>query len=283
MTDEVDEPLNLKQVAHLLGVHYMTAYRYVRQGRLPAERIGTEWRVQPEALASFQASAPSEVGSAPEMSWAARLESCMIAGDEVSAWSVIEAALSAGRTAEYCYMEMLAAALASIGDRCQAGALSIADQYVATAIAMRLIAHLGTRFRRRGRTRGTFVFGAPSGELHSVPIAITADRVRLAGYDVLELGVNVPAEAFASATARVARLIAVGIGVSQVERIDDVRDTVNAVRAVDRDVPVIIGGIAAAELQAISIEGVSAYALDGAEALRILEAAASRRAIRKVV
>ena len=50
-----DESLNLKQVAAELGVHYMTAYRYVRQGRLPAWRDGTNWRVDPAALASFVA------------------------------------------------------------------------------------------------------------------------------------------------------------------------------------------------------------------------------------
>ena len=35
---------------------------------------------------------------------------------------------------------------------------------------------------------GTVVFGAPTGELHSLPISIAADLVRLAGFDVLELG-----------------------------------------------------------------------------------------------
>ena len=36
--DRPGEPLNLKQVARELGVHYMTAYRYVRHGRLPERR-----------------------------------------------------------------------------------------------------------------------------------------------------------------------------------------------------------------------------------------------------
>ena len=276
-------PLNLKQVAHELGVHYMTAYRYVRQGRLVAERAGTEWRVTEQALDAFRKGPSGAINADPGRSWAARLESCMLAADEVAAWGVIEAALGAGRSAEYCYTDMLAAALASVGDRCGQGELSIADQHVATAIAMRLIALLGARCRRRGRSRGTFIFGAPSGELHTVPIAITADRVRLGGYDVVELGANVPPEAFAAATERVTRLLAVGIGVSRAERADDVRSTVRALRAVDPDVPVIVGGVAAAELEALAIEGVTAYARDGAEALRVLEAAAPRRAIRRVV
>ena len=38
--------ISLREVAELLGVHYMTAYRYVRTGMLPAEKDGAEWRVR---------------------------------------------------------------------------------------------------------------------------------------------------------------------------------------------------------------------------------------------
>ena len=34
------ELITLHEAAARLGVHYMTAYRYVRTGRLPAERDG---------------------------------------------------------------------------------------------------------------------------------------------------------------------------------------------------------------------------------------------------
>ena len=37
--------MTIQEVADRLGVHYMTAYRYVRQGRLPATRLGAEWRI----------------------------------------------------------------------------------------------------------------------------------------------------------------------------------------------------------------------------------------------
>ena len=56
---------NLKQVAASLGVHYVTAYRYVRTGRLPARRVGTGWVVDPEDLAAF-AAWPGMFGSSVE-------------------------------------------------------------------------------------------------------------------------------------------------------------------------------------------------------------------------
>ena len=45
--------LSLRECAERLGVHYMTAYRYVRTGMLAAVKQGTEWRVASEDLESF--------------------------------------------------------------------------------------------------------------------------------------------------------------------------------------------------------------------------------------
>ena len=42
MTAEAGRPLTLQEVADLLGVHYMTVYRYVRLGLLEAEQGGRD-------------------------------------------------------------------------------------------------------------------------------------------------------------------------------------------------------------------------------------------------
>jgi len=39
------QPMTLQEAAERLGVHYMTAYRYVRTGKLPAEKVGVHWMV----------------------------------------------------------------------------------------------------------------------------------------------------------------------------------------------------------------------------------------------
>ena len=39
--------MTLQEAAERLGVHYMTAYRYVRTGKLPAEKAGVHWMVDP--------------------------------------------------------------------------------------------------------------------------------------------------------------------------------------------------------------------------------------------
>ncbi len=265
--------LNLKQVAICLDVHYMTAYRYVRQGRLEAERDGTQWRVPLAALEAFRSGDPAS-GSTD---WAARLERCLLTGDEVAAWGVVDGALAAARTPQYCYVEILAAALAHIGARGEAGELDVADQYVATAVATRIVARLGARFRRPGRRRGTLVFGSPLGELHSLPVALAADLVRLEGFDVLELGANVPPTAFAAAALRTPRLVAVGIGITRGASVPAAQEAVDAVRSAAPDVPVVLGGQGAWDPAATAMTGVSSFALDGSAVASVVTAIAERR------
>src|SRR5271155_5743528 len=53
MTVEGSSDLNLKQVAATLGVHYMTAFRYVRTGRLHAQLVGTGWIIDRADLERF--------------------------------------------------------------------------------------------------------------------------------------------------------------------------------------------------------------------------------------
>jgi excisionase family DNA binding protein len=280
--------VNLKQAAAALGVHYMTAYRYVRQGKLPAERDGTEWRIARTALTAFKVdSSPSRSThtSAPELGvrWDSRVERCLLAGDETAAWSVIQQALAAGHSPTDCYLDVIARALSSIGEQWARDELSIADPFLATAVATRLVARLGARFRRPGRSRGTVVFGAPPGELHSLPIAIVSDLVRLKGFDVLELGANVPAAAFVSSVARTPRLVCVGIGVTQPGLLTSVQDVVDSVRDVDTRIPIIVGGLAVAEFESVLLRGVTAVADDGRSAVAIIETLASSRGLHEAV
>lgn len=108
------DDLNLKQVARLLDVHYMTAYRYVRHGKLPARREGPIWvvdRADAEAFRAGRAAPPSTEG----VDWVARLITPLAAGDEVGAWSVVRDALSSGHDLPAVHLDLVAGALASIG------------------------------------------------------------------------------------------------------------------------------------------------------------------------
>ncbi len=237
--------ITLHEAAERLGVHYMTAYRYVRTGRLPAERDGVHWMVDPAELTRMTATGrarnrPGRVRAEGPAKLAAR----MVAADEAGAWSVVEAGLASGVEPPDIYLDLLVPALDAIGDDWAAGRLTVADEHRATVIAQRIIGRLGPRFARRGRKRGTVVLGTPAGEQHSLPAAILADLLRGVGFEVNDMGANTPAESFVDTARDANRLVAVVVGVTTPGRDAIVRATVRALRAGGIDVPVLLGGAA---------------------------------------
>jgi excisionase family DNA binding protein len=244
--------LTLHEAAERLGVHYMTAYRYVRHGQLSATKVGGSWQVEADELARFQQGAPEQAaggraGRSRRVRWDERLEARLMAGDERGSWGVIESAMAAGHSVEEIYTQILSSAMVSIGARWENGDVDIAVEHRATAIAMRLIGRLGPRCVRRGRSRGTIVVGAPTGETHSLPGAILADLLRSLGWDVVDLGSDTPATSFGRSAADLADVVAVGVSVTHGDHLDQVVSIVDAVHELAPGVLVIVGGAAVSD------------------------------------
>ncbi len=240
------QALTLLQVADELGVHYMTVYRYVRTGRLPATRVGGTWQVAPADLELVRrpvsgARRKRPIGPATSR---ARLLARLVAGDETGAWGLLEAALASDMTPEDVLLELVAPTLRSIGTRWARGQLSIADEHRASAVAARLISRLGARFARRGVKRGTVILAAPSGELHAAPVAIAANLLRWRGFDVVELGADTPPEALAETAVSEPNLVAVGMACTTDGARRTARRAIAMVRRSSPEVPILLGGAA---------------------------------------
>jgi MerR family transcriptional regulator, light-induced transcriptional regulator len=236
--------MSLQEAADSLGIHYMTVYRYVRQGRLPATRQGTAWRVRSSDVKALQhapASRPRR-GAARTEADRRGLERRMVAGDNAGAWWLVESHLSGGLDPSGILTELLVPALRSLGERWADGTVSVAEEHRATAVAQRVIGRLGFQFARRGKSRGTVVLAAPAGDLHTLPVAIVADLLRWRGFDVMELGANTPSEALGEAVAGEPRVVAVGIVATMGGLDDELASSVAAVRAALPDVPIFLGG-----------------------------------------
>jgi len=239
-----DEGLTLHEAAAELGVHYMTAYRYVRLGQLDAAKHSGTWRVSRTELDRFRAEPaeePAERAPRGRVDWGQRMQSRLVAGDAGGAWSVIESALAAGSTPARVYTEVISPALVNIGERWAAGELDISVEHRATGIVQRIIGRLGPQFVRRGRSRGSVVIGAPSGERHGLVVSMLSDLVRAAGWEVSDIGADSPASSFVSA-ARETRSAAVVVSVTLADSLESCRDTVLAIREAEPDMPVIVGG-----------------------------------------
>ena len=236
--------LTLHQAAEVLGVHYMTAYRYVRLGTLSAVKSGGTWhvaRADVEALRDAVPLAPTPSGRrrAP---WSERLEARLVAGDGRGAWTVVEGAMTSGAGVDEVYLEVIGPAMRRIGARWAAGELDISVEHRATGLALRLMGRVSARFARRGRPRGTVVLGAPAGERHALPVAMLADLLRVDGWEVSDLGADLPPESFVAAAAATPDLVAVGLSVTLADHLPAAASTLAALRAAVPRPYLVVGG-----------------------------------------
>jgi excisionase family DNA binding protein len=239
------ELIGLPEAAHQLGVHYMTAYRYVRTGRLPATIINGLWRVDPADIRSFieRGSGLVRVRGDARLRAAAHFEQRLIEGDEAGAWQLCDESLGSWATPVDLYDTLLLPALHSIGRRWQIGELPVADEHRAAAVVIRLMGRLGPHFVHPGRRRGTIVIGAPAGDHHSIPVMLIGDVLRDAGFCVVDLGADVPTPPFVEAARRSDRLVAVAIGATLAKNEDAVRDAVASLHDAVSDLAVMVGGL----------------------------------------
>ena len=239
-----DERITLHEAAHRLGVHYMTAYRYVRTGRLKAESDDGRWLVDPADLDRLMAGDRRRGRGHARAEARTALTARLVAGDEPGSWTIVESALASGGEPADVLLEIVAAALHDVGEGWADGSLDVADEHRATAIAQRVIARLGPRSVRRGRKRGTIVVGAPAGEHHGLPSAILSDLLRAAQYEVHDLGANTPAASFAVAATTTGRLVAVMIGVTAAGHERSAARALRELRRAGVTAPLFLGGAA---------------------------------------
>lgn len=246
---ETDDSLSLTDAADALGVHYMTAYRYVRTGVIEAHRDAGRWvvprrevdRVVAERTAPATTPAPR-----PRAERAPRLADRLIAGDEQGSWRLVQDARVSGDELDDVLLELVCPALHLVGARWQAGSVSIAEEHRATVVAMRLIGRIGETATRRGRPRGHVVLATAPGDRHGLPTAVVADMLRSRGIVTVDLGADTPAREIASAAAATDGLLAVGLCATNPLDADgeaELRQAVELVRGVT-EVPILLGGAA---------------------------------------
>lgn len=222
----------------------MTAYRYVRTGKLEAVSVGGRWWVDPEEVAALATgSAPRvRVPGGSRTKAAVQLERRLVEGDEAGAFAVCEEALSSWATPVELHLELFVPALRRIGERWEHGDLTVADEHRATAVAARVIGRLGPRFVHRGRRRGSVVVGSPAGDRHGIPVMVVGDLLRNRGFTVTDLGADTPAQSFVDAARRSDRLRAVAIGVTLAGNESAAAAAVQAIHDELPGVPVVVGG-----------------------------------------
>lgn len=188
--------VDLTEAAARLGVHYQTAYKWVRDGSLVAVKRGSTYDIADAEVERFIAA--RRAPSAPPRTtivrdWELqrdRLYRYLSAGDELGARAVVDRLRDGGIEPLTLMEELFTPVLAHVGQDWADGVISVAAEHRASAICERLLARAAVH--PRGRPRGVAVVATPPGEEHSLPAAMAAVALRADRWQVHHLGTQVP-------------------------------------------------------------------------------------------
>jgi excisionase family DNA binding protein len=274
---ERQQNLSLTEAAERLGVHYMTVYRYIRLGRLPAQQHNGRWTIDSDELARLTRSSPRPTGRRSQPAWPQRrrqLVDRLSAGDAIGSWEVVKQAMLGGASSDDIYVDLIGPAMHQIGDQWAAGSTTIEQEHRATAVAVRLLGRIGPSLARPGRPRkGTVVIGAAAGDHHLLPVVMMADVLRGAGFEVVDLGADVPTPSFLQAATTGRQPLTMGVSLSYEARSNAAARTIAALKRNYPDALLLAGGPALPTREAALDLGAHEWAPDAIAAAQLLGAA----------
>ena len=116
----------------------------------------------------------------------------LLARDSARARRAVEVALEDGVPIPDIYLEVLEPALREVGHRWAMGALNVAEEHYATAVAQSILDGLSRRLTRAPKDgRLAVVTGTPE-ELHALGARMVADFLEADGWEVIQLGPGAP-------------------------------------------------------------------------------------------
>ena len=197
MTGSADAMLGLADAADELGVHYQTAYRWVRTGRLPARLVNGHYEVSCKDLRAIEAqlrtpSRPKQPGPVRLGRQADRMHEALLTGDEAAGLQVARRLVDEGTSLVDLIQTVLAPSLRRIGQAWHDGEVTIWVEHRASAIVERILGDVAPN--PRGRRRGTVMVAAVAGDQHGLPTTMATVALREKNWNVHHLGANMPAD-----------------------------------------------------------------------------------------
>lgn len=190
------ETITLQEAADRLGVHYQTAYKWVRDGTLAAQQVGRSYRLTPAEVdrwATERTTPKAPPARRPDLEAGVdRLHGLLLSGDEARARAMVDTLAAQGTTATTIAGELLAPAMRRIGMGWENDQVSVPVEHRATSIAERILGDVMPN--PRGRRRGTAVVAAPSGERHGLASLMATVALRDDNWRVEHLGADVPVD-----------------------------------------------------------------------------------------
>ena len=242
---ETTEMLTLTEAAERLDLHYMTVYKYVRSGKLPARKRGGSWEVSANDLDAMSTveRAPSGRGHRALGNRSDLFLQALLAGDTAGSWLIIQGAFDGGASVEEVICEVIVPALRSIGEEWANGRLEVYEEHRASGVVLSLLGRMQGLPQRRGRKLGSVLIACPPLETHGLPAAICAELVRSWGYQPVNLGADSPVDTIIQAAQYTDELLAIVLSTVGSSSAEILIETVEAIQASLPDTPVMVGGV----------------------------------------
>lgn len=197
------------------------------------------------------------------------LRQSIIEGDMKSATSLVERALADGLEPGSILNDGMIAAMTEVGRRFEEGEYFVPEMLIAARAMQAGLKILKPKLVDSGnKPLGTVAIGTVKGDLHDIGKSLVAMMLEGAGFEIMDLGVDVAPEKFVEAIRGGAQVIAMSALLTTT--MPNMKATVEAVKQAGlRDQSVIvIGGAPVTQAYANEI-GADAYAPDASAAVRV--------------
>ena len=194
------------------------------------------------------------------------LADAIIKGDQNAAVQITKAALEEGTSAESVLNDGLIAGMDVIGGRFKKNEVYIPEVLIAARAMKMAMEVLEPELVKAGvKPRGKFLIGTVQGDLHDIGKNLVAMMLKGAGFEVVDLGVDIGPEKFIE-QAKATKAQVVGMSALLTTTMPSMEKTVKALKEAGVSAKVMIGGAPVTQGYADKI-GADGYSPDAASAV----------------
>lgn len=195
------------------------------------------------------------------------LADAVIKGDQNTAAQITKAALDEGISAETTLNKGLIAAMDIVGDRFSKNEIYIPEILIAARAMKSAMEILEPELVKAGvEPIGKFLIGTVQGDLHDIGKNLVAMMLKGAGFEVIDLGIDVSTEKFVE-QARATQVQLIGMSTLLTTTMPAMEKTIKALKDAGISAKVMVGGAPVTQDYADKI-GADGYAPDAAMAVQ---------------
>ncbi len=204
-----------------------------------------------------------------EMADLRALADAIIQGDQNTAAEITRAALDEGLAAKRILDEGLIGGMDTVGSRFKNNEIYIPEVLIAARAMKSALQLLEPELARAGvEPIGRFLIGTVQGDLHDIGKNLVAMMLKGAGFEVIDLGVDVTAEQFIEQAGAANSQLIIGMSALLTTTMPAMEKTIKALQQAGISAKVMIGGAPVTQNYADKV-GADGFAADAATAVDV--------------